>query len=172
MFVRGPEDGRWRGAAAAGGEREVVDHPSPRWGLAARGARVEAGAPAFAFALSDKDVVWADEAPRLYAPAPGAGAAVKRHASLDPALHGRLAAAVHRRHDALRHTAGLNEEVFDALVLLAAGSFAPDALARGWDRVQQLVARTDTRRRSRLEALGVPPAQAAALSELHTRNFM
>ena len=35
------------------------------------------------------------------------------------------ATAVRRRHDALRHTAGLNAEVFDALVLMAAGSWAP-----------------------------------------------
>ena len=41
---------------------------------------------------------------------------------LDPTLHARLATAVHRRHDALRDTAGLNEEVFDSLVLLAAGT--------------------------------------------------
>jgi hypothetical protein len=36
-------------------------------------------------------------------------------------LRGRLAVAIERRHDALSHTASLNDEVFDALVLLAAG---------------------------------------------------
>ena len=45
----------------------MVDKPDARWGLAARGARVEAGSPEMRFALSDKDVVWADEAERLYA---------------------------------------------------------------------------------------------------------
>ena len=39
----------------------------------------------------------------------------------DPSLRERLAMAVTRRHEALSHTAGLNEEVFDALILLAAG---------------------------------------------------
>jgi len=327
VVVRGgAEVGRWRGAEPAGGEDVVVDAPASCWGLAARGARVEAGAPAFHFPLSDKDVVWADEAARLYAQgaaaqwdpataipwdapadhpeevedavvqvmtylienetaallvparftaqvhphfrevlqvlalqaadearhievftrrallrreAPGlsthggqaslktlvdepdfalasfllsvlgegsflellwflhevgpdevtrsvAGLAardearhvafgmahLRRHAQQDPSLLERLSAAVHRRHDALRHTAGLNEEVFDALVLLAAGSWAPEAIAAGWDRVQLLVGRMDSTRRSRMVQIGFDEAQATALSALHTRNFM
>ena len=44
----------------------VVEEPSARWGLAARGATVEAGAPPFFFALGKKSAVWADEAARLY----------------------------------------------------------------------------------------------------------
>ena len=60
---------------------------------------------------------------------------LRRHIAIDPTVRDRLAAAVERRHDALRHTAGLNEEVFDALVLLAAGSWAPDAIAVGFERV-------------------------------------
>jgi hypothetical protein len=50
---------------------------------------------------------------------------------IDPGLRPRLAAAVERRHDAPRNTDGLNEEVFDALVLLAAGSWELDDLATG-----------------------------------------
>jgi hypothetical protein len=95
-----------------------------------------------------------------------------RHASLDDALLPRLAAAVERRHDALRHTAGLNEEVFDALVLLAAGSYAPAALVAGHDAVVGLVREMDDGRQRRLRKLGFPDAEAAALSALHTRNFM
>jgi len=97
---------------------------------------------------------------------------LQRHASLDPGLRPRLAAAVERRHDALRDTAGLNAEVFDALVLVAAGSWAPEAIARGWDAVQGLVAEMDLGRRVRLGQLGFPVDEAAALSSLHTRNFM
>ena len=41
--------------------------------------------------------------------------------AIDPDLAAALARAVERRHHALRTTAGLNDEVFDALVLLAAG---------------------------------------------------
>ena len=40
-----------------------------------------------------------------------------RHAQEDPSVLGRLETAVRSRHAALEHTAGLNEEVFDALVL-------------------------------------------------------
>jgi hypothetical protein len=90
----------------------------------------------------------------------------------DPGLRPRLATAVRRRHDALAHTAGLNTEVFDALVVLAAGSFTPAAIAEGFSRVQALEADMDEGRRRRLVKLGFDPADAAELAELHTRNFM
>lgn len=44
------------------------------------------------------------------------------HLTRHCAMNARLADAIERRHDALRDTAGLNELVFDALVLLAAGA--------------------------------------------------
>ncbi len=331
-IVRGSaETGRWKGAEAAGAPDRsvpggVVDKPPARWGLAARGARVEAGSPAFDFPLADKDVVWADEAAALYAQAAAAQwdpatavdwsapithppeiedavvqvmtflvenetaalivpagflakihphfrevlqllaiqaadearhiecftrrallvrkdmglstvggqeslktlleepdfalaffllsvlgegsflsllwflhvnasdpvtrqvcclaaqdearhvafglAHLRRHMGLDPGLRPRLAAAVERRHDALRNTDGLNEEVFDALVLLAAGSWELDDLATGHDRVVALREDMDRGRRQRLEKLGFPADEAEALSALHTRNFM
>ena len=90
----------------------------------------------------------------------------------DPELRPRLAAAVHHRHDALANTAGLNQEVFDALIVLAAGEWSPAALAVGFDRVQALEAEMDAARRRRLQKLGFPAAEAAALASLHTRNFM
>jgi hypothetical protein len=329
---RGPaESARWNGAHRAGGadprlSGAVVDRPSQRWGLAARGARVEEGGAPFAFALADKDVVWADEAGALYAQAAAAqwdpataidwrapithGAEVEdaivqvmtylienetaalivpasflarihphfreilqvlaiqaadearhievftrrallrrgelglstvggqeslrtlieepdfalasfllsvlgegsflsllrfldhhapdpvtrqvarlaaqdearhvafglahleRHVGREPGLRSRLAAAVERRHDALRNTAGLNEEVFDALVLLAAGAWAPSDIAHGFELVVGLQREMDAGRRRRLERLGFAPPEAAALSALHTRNFM
>ena len=95
-----------------------------------------------------------------------------RHAREDPALLDRLALAVERRHDALSHTAGLNEEVFDALIILAAGSWEPEALAAGWDQVQALQREMDEGRRKRLARLGFDGRTAADLSALHTRNFM
>jgi hypothetical protein len=95
-----------------------------------------------------------------------------RHVQQDPTLHGRLAAAIERRHGALAHTAGLNSEVFDSLVLLAAGEWSPAALRRGHAAVVSLVEDMDSGRRQRLVRLGFDPAQAAALSALHTRNFM
>jgi hypothetical protein len=90
----------------------------------------------------------------------------------DPGLRARLATAVRRRHDALVHTAGLNQEVFDALVVLAAGSWDPAAVAGGFARVQALEAEMAEGRRRRLVRLGFPPTEAADLAALHTRNFM
>ena len=58
------------------------------------------------------------------------------------------------------------------LLLGAAGAFTPTAIARGWDRVQRLQADMDEGRQRRLTRLGFPPEEAAALSALHTRNFM
>lgn len=92
--------------------------------------------------------------------------------SSEPQLRSRLTAAVEQRHDALAQTAGLNDEVFDSLVVIAAGSFTPEAVARGWDRVQDLQTDMDQGRRRRLVTLGFSPAEAAELSSLHTRNFM
>ncbi|MEO5839849.1 MAG: hypothetical protein ABIQ73_15875 [Acidimicrobiales bacterium] len=90
----------------------------------------------------------------------------------EPDLRARLVAAVERRHDALAQTSGLNDEVYDALVLLAAGSLDPTAIATGWHRVQALQDDMDIGRRRRLARLGFAPAEAEALSALHTRNFM
>lgn len=313
-------------AERAGDEDRVVDHAPRRWGLAARGATVEAGSPEFAFRLVDKIDVWADAAPRIYAQAAasqwdpqtaipwespfelpgevedavvqimtylienetaalivpsrfiaqlhphfrevmqvlavqaadearhievftrrallkrsalglstvggqtslktlvdephfavgsfllsvlGEGsflsllwflekyapdpvtasvarlaaqdearhvafglAHLQQHVEHDAGLRPRLAAAVRQRHETLRHTAGLNAEVFDALVLLAAGSWARDEVRRGFERVTHLVRDMDEGRKGRLLRLGFAPAEAAELSSLHTRNFM
>ncbi|HXH29142.1 MAG TPA: ferritin-like domain-containing protein, partial [Candidatus Polarisedimenticolia bacterium] len=97
---------------------------------------------------------------------------LQRQIGRDPGLRTRLALAVQRRHDALRHTTGLNEEVFDALIVLAAGSWEPADIASGFDRVAALQHDMDAGRRRRLERLGFDRAEAEALSALHTRNFM
>ncbi|MEU4248448.1 ferritin-like domain-containing protein [Amycolatopsis sp. NPDC026612] len=92
--------------------------------------------------------------------------------TIDPHLRPRLRAAVERRHDALLDTAGLNQDVFDALVVLAAGSWSADAIGRGWDQVQALQTEMDEGRRRRLVHIGFPDDEATELSRLHTRNFM
>jgi len=97
---------------------------------------------------------------------------LKRHLSFEPGLRGRLADAIGQRHATLRAVSGLNEEVFDALVLLAAKEFEPAAIARGHAAVLELHRQMDVARRQRLEALGFPDADAQRLSALHTRNFM
>ncbi|HXG65073.1 MAG TPA: ferritin-like domain-containing protein [Blastocatellia bacterium] len=323
--------GRWRGAEQAGRSNPfdsgaIIDRPPATWGLAARGAKVEAGGPQFHFGLSEKEAVWADSVPRLYAQAaaaqwdpatainwnapfdlppevesavvqvmtylienenaallvparflaqihphfrevmqllaiqvadearhvevftrratlrggePGLSTVsgqeslktlldepdfslasfllsvlgegtflnllwfLEQHApdlvtrqvaqlaaqdearhvafgvahlqyqiSRDPATRLRLAAAIDRRYTMLSQTAGLNEEVYDALILLAAGAWTPEAIADGFAKVQQLKEQMDTGRRARLIKLGFPADEAAALSSLHTRNFM
>ena len=331
--IRGPAmTGRWRHAETAGATdpqqpEAVVARPSARWGLAARGARVEAGGPEFNFRLNSKEEVWADSVPRLYLQAAAAQwnpataidwnaafdlppeveaavvqvmtylienevaallvpakflaqvhphfrevmqllaiqvadearhvevftrratlrnkgelglstvsgqqslktlldepdftlasfllsvlgegtflnllwfleryapdpvtRAVARLAAQDEARHVafgmghlqyviarepgtrvRLTAAINRRHDALAQTAGLNEEVFDSLILLAATDLKPEALARGVEKVQALKQEMDSDRRGRLVKLGFGAEEAVALSALHTRNFM
>jgi hypothetical protein len=97
---------------------------------------------------------------------------LKHHVSKDPTLLGRLADAIERRHDVLANTAGLNEEVFDALVLLAGGSWQPAALRGGWEKVQVLIADMGQGRIHRLCKVGFDRKTAEALSALHTRNFM
>ncbi|HEY0201392.1 MAG TPA: ferritin-like domain-containing protein [Burkholderiaceae bacterium] len=325
------QTGRWRGAAATGHsdphtENAVAAHAEPPWGLAARGAMVEAGAPTFNFRLTDKHELWTDSAADLYAqavaaqwnpetaidwndaPTPpdivedaivqvmtymvenenaallvparflgqlhphfrelqaalaiqvadearhidvftrrirrhgrepalstaGGQASLKslldepdfsiasfllsvlgegtfvnllqflqsyapdpltrqiarlaardeaRHVALgmshllyrlerEPEFRHRLAQAVEQRHDALAGTSGLNEEVFDALILVAAGELTPDAVARGYAQVQQLMREMMEGRYAKLVRLGFPRAQAGELAALHTRNFM
>ncbi|MGH9179293.1 MAG: hypothetical protein ACRD0N_12165 [Acidimicrobiales bacterium] len=87
-------------------------------------------------------------------------------------LRDRLRAAVERRHGALQDTAGLAPDVFDALVVLAAGEWTAEAVGRGWDRAQNLQEEMDEGRQRRLVRLGFPAAEAADLSALHPRNFM
>jgi hypothetical protein len=97
---------------------------------------------------------------------------LEHQAEVDPTLRRRLRGAVERRHDVLLETVGLNQQVFDALVLLAAGSWEPSAIARGYAAVMELQHGMDEGRQRRLGRLGFPLDEAQALSALHTRNFM
>jgi hypothetical protein len=97
---------------------------------------------------------------------------LERRAGVDRGLRARLRGAVEHRHDLLRNTAGINQDVLDALVVLAAGSWEPAAVARGHRHVQELLAAMDEGRQRRLVRLGFPGDEAAELSALHTRNFM
>jgi TusA-related sulfurtransferase len=97
---------------------------------------------------------------------------LRQHISEQPSFREELANAVHRRHDALRDTTGLNTEVYEALILMAAGSWDPADLARGCENVAQLVRDMHGGRKKRLLHLGFDHAEAEELSALHTRNFM
>jgi hypothetical protein len=93
-------------------------------------------------------------------------------ASADLGWLAQLRAAVERRYSALADTAGLNAQVFDSLVVLAAGSWEPQAIRRGWRAVQALQHQMDEGRRRRLAHIGFPADEAAEISALHTKNFM
>ncbi len=72
VIVRGGfESSRWQEAGRAGGpgNRDTLDRAESSWGLASRGALVEAGGPQSGFDLDEKAMVWTDLAPRLYAQA-------------------------------------------------------------------------------------------------------
>jgi hypothetical protein len=97
---------------------------------------------------------------------------LREHISREPEILDVLASAVHRRHEALQQTAGLNAEVFDSLILIAAGSWAPGDVGRGHDAVMRLVEDMYLGRSKRLIRLGFSEGQAQELSSLHTRNFM
>ncbi len=97
---------------------------------------------------------------------------LEHRVSVDPDLKRRLRGAIEHRYDSLRDSTGLNADVHDALVLLAAGAFLPEAIANGWDRVQALKRTMQEGRTQRLVRLGFGPSEADELAALHTRNFM
>lgn len=90
----------------------------------------------------------------------------------DPGLQARLVNAVEARFDSLSGTSGLNEDVFDALILLAAGATDGPSIAAGYGRVQGLLQDMARGREARLAKLGFAPESAKRLAALHTRNFM
>jgi TusA-related sulfurtransferase len=97
---------------------------------------------------------------------------LREHLQAFPSLAGTLMNSVRQRHESLRHTAGLNAEVFDALVLLAAGSWDGADVGKGHDAVSTLVQEMHSGRKKRLLKLGFSDTDAEEMSALHTRNFM
>ena len=97
---------------------------------------------------------------------------LRDHIQGEPSILATLMNAVRRRHETLRHTAGLNAEVFDALVLLAAGSWECTDIGRGHAAVSALNQEMHVGRKRRLLKLGFSDADAEEMSALHTRNFM
>jgi hypothetical protein len=92
--------------------------------------------------------------------------------SQQPELLDQLRAAIERRYEVLHETTGLNEEVYESLVILAAGSWSPKEVARGFRAVAELEHEMADGRERRLMRLGFPASEASLLAALHTRNFM
>ena len=97
---------------------------------------------------------------------------LREHIAQDAGTLVKLANAVRRRHYTLQSTAGLNAEVFDALLLIAAGSRELSDLRRGHEKIMRLLREMDELRQKRMLHLGFSEAEAHQLSSLHTRNFM
>ena len=101
------------------------------------------------------------------------GLAHVRHAlSTDDRLFGRLESAVRRRAATLHDVGGVPAPVQDALTMLAAGSTAPAAVARGHEAYRALLDTMHNARMKRLERAGFTGEQAELMSTLHTANFM
>lgn len=98
-------------------------------------------------------------------------ACLRRHAGEDPRLTTRLARAIEQRHDSLAG-GGLGEEVFESLVLLAAGDLSPAAIGRGHARVMRLLTDMQDDCRARLARIGFSASEADRLGGLHTQNLM
>ena len=90
----------------------------------------------------------------------------------DPALYGRLEAAVRRRAATLHGVAGVPAPIQDALTILAAGGTEPGAVSNGHDSFRELLETMHTSRVRRLGHAGFTPEQAETISQLHTPNFM
>jgi hypothetical protein len=97
---------------------------------------------------------------------------LREHIAQDPDVLPKLANAVRRRHDVLQNTAGLNSEVFDALLLIASGGWDRSDLRRGHENVMGLLEEMDELRQKRMVHIGFNAAEAQELSALHTRNLM
>jgi TusA-related sulfurtransferase len=96
-----------------------------------------------------------------------------RHAlAHDPALYGRLEAAVRRRAATLHGVGGVPAPLQDALTVLAAGGTDPGDIARGHDTFRALLDTMHEGRMRRLRHAGFTAEQAQVLSDLHTPNFM
>jgi hypothetical protein len=96
-----------------------------------------------------------------------------RHAlGADATLAKRLEQTVRRRAATLHGVGGVPAPIQDALTMLAAGSDAPAAVARGHEAFRELLVEMHEGRLKRLAHAGFSPADAQLLSELHTPNFM
>ncbi|MBI1311675.1 ferritin-like domain-containing protein [bacterium] len=101
------------------------------------------------------------------------GLAHVRHAlAHDTGLYTRLENAVRRRATRMAGAGGVPPSLQDGLTVLAAGSTAPQDVARGHDAFRELLDEMHGNRIKRLEHAGFTSDQARILSDLHTPNFM
>jgi hypothetical protein len=80
--------------------------------------------------------------------------------------------ATERRSSMLASVSGLSSYVHDALVIVAGGGTTVAQIREGARHVANLHREMDRARRERLQSLGFGAADAARMSEYHTKNFM
>ncbi len=97
---------------------------------------------------------------------------LREHLEVEPTLRARLQRSLEQRYEGLATSSGLNAEVFDSLILIAAGETTVKAVSQGYQHVQVLLRQMENGRRSRLEKLGFSSDLAQQLASMHTRNFM
>ena len=90
----------------------------------------------------------------------------------EPGFKSTLANAIEQRNESLKNSGGINEDVFDSLIIIGAGGISPELLPKGFQRVQDLIQKMQDGRTLRLENLGFDRKKAEYLSSLHTKNFM
>jgi hypothetical protein len=90
----------------------------------------------------------------------------------DPSAFGRLEAAVRHRAATLHTAGGVPAPLQDALTVLAAKGDDPRSIARGHEAFRALLDTMHEGRIKRLVVAGFTAQQAAAISDLHTSNFM
>jgi TusA-related sulfurtransferase len=90
----------------------------------------------------------------------------------EPERRSSMALAIERRGSVLASVSGLSSYVHDALVILAGGGASVAQIREGARHVANLHREMDRARRERLQALGFASADAARMSEYHTKNFM
>ena len=101
------------------------------------------------------------------------GLAHVRHGlASDPALYGRLEAAVRRRAATMHDAGGAPASLQDALTVLAARGTDPRGMARGHEAYRGLLHTMHENRVKRMTHAGFTDSQAQTLSDLHTPNFM
>jgi TusA-related sulfurtransferase len=90
----------------------------------------------------------------------------------EPEFRSTLENAIEGRSESLSGTTGLNEDVFDSLLIIGAGAVDAEKIPQGFSRVQELMLKMQEGRTTRLIRLGFDKKKAEYLASLHTKNFM
>lgn len=97
---------------------------------------------------------------------------VRQHLRHDPTRADELVASAEERSAILQATTGVNPPVLEALTILGGGGSSPGQRRRGTQAVRELHQSMQEYRMRRMQQVGLDPATAQKISQLHTPNFM